>query len=48
MVTADPAEGWAISGWDGTDDDVSTTPTHTVMMPASSQAFSWSSQPLDS
>ena len=34
-LTADPATGWSVSGWTGTDDDERTEETNTVTMPAS-------------
>ena len=33
-LTADPADGWRVNGWTGTDDDDSTELTNTLTMPA--------------
>ena len=33
-LTAAPAEGWEVAGWDGTNDDAATTPTNNLIMPA--------------
>lgn len=33
MLTANPAAGWRVAGWSGTDDDASTATTNTVTMP---------------
>ena len=40
MLVADPAAGWAIGGWSGTDDNASFAPSNTVTMPAANHAAS--------
>jgi len=37
-LTASPAEGWAVSGWSGTDDDLSTELTNTLTFPGQPHA----------
>jgi LysM repeat protein len=39
-LTAAPDSGWAVSAWNGTDDDGLTTNANTLTMPASAQAVS--------
>jgi hypothetical protein len=36
QLTAHPAGGYSVSGWDGTDDDSLTTTANTVTMPSTS------------
>jgi len=38
MLVADPAAGWAIGGWSGTNDDGSLAPNNVVTMPAANHA----------
>ena len=33
-LTAAPAAGWQVAGWDGTNDDAATTPVNSLIMPA--------------
>ncbi len=39
-LTASPAAGWRVAGWDGTNDDTSTSTTNTVVMPATAYTVS--------
>ncbi len=39
-LTASPAVGWQVAGWDGTNNDASTSTTNTVTMPAADYAVS--------
>ncbi|MCA9948114.1 MAG: hypothetical protein KDE48_00580 [Anaerolineales bacterium] len=38
-VTADPANGWEISGWEGTNNDSSSSTSNTVTMPANDHSI---------